>query len=508
MTATTATAAPAALLAVRAAATPRRAAVEHRGTVLTWAGLAARVTRARARVREDGQAPGSRTGVLARNDPDTLVTLLAAAAEGREVVLYDARATDAERGQVAALAGLTGWHTPVAAGEAGRAEDAGHAGGAAAAEDAGRAEDAAPAGGPGSTGGPAPAPYLALVTSGTGGRPKVVRKHWGVALANSAAFASLAGYRGDDRILCTTPLHHAYAFGVALLPSLLTGATLVLAPHPAAPAALARALRDSRATVVQSVPFLYRALLDGGEPLAPSAPRVCVSAGEPLPAATAAAWRAATGVALRDQYGSTEFGQIAYATGTPGGPLRLVPGVTARLRAPDGTWVAAPDPEARGELYLRQAGSGPVTYLGLPELAAASHVDGWFRTGDSGRLPSPGHVVVEGRTTRRISVAGRKVDPDEVEAAVRGVPGVRDCWVSAPPEGSPGHGDRFAAFVAVDPGVTEAVVRRHLARALSSYKVPTRFHLRDELPRTGTGKVHAARLWREAGAGRGAEDGA
>ncbi|MFF4097145.1 class I adenylate-forming enzyme family protein [Streptomyces sp. NPDC001834] len=476
------------LLAARAAATPARPAVEYRGTTVTWTELADRVRRARARLRRDGQAPGARLGILARNDPDTLVALLAATAEGREAVVYDGRATAAERDQVAALAGLAGWHTPSAAD---------HADGPVGAE--------APA-----PGGFAPALHLGLVTSGTGGLPKVVRKRWHTTLANAADFAALAGYREGDRVLCTTPVHHAYAFGVAVLPALVTGCTLVLAPHPASPMALARLLRDSRATVVQSVPFLYRAVLDSGEPPAPSALRICVSAGEPLSPALAEDWHTATGVPLRDQYGSTEFGQIAYTTGVPGGPLRLLPGVTARLRAADGTWLAAPGADVSGELHLRQAGAGPVTYWGLPELTAASRADGWFRTGDTGRLPSPGYVVVEGRTTRRISVAGRKVDPDEVQRAVLRVPGVRECWVAAPPEGSAGHGDRFAAFVAVEEGVTESGLRRHVARFLSSYKVPTRFHLREALPRTGTGKVHAARLWQEAAQGavqaRGQED--
>ncbi|MBU3867671.1 acyl--CoA ligase [Streptomyces sp. 4503] len=480
------TATLAGLLAALAAAAPDRTALEHQGAAVTWAELATRVDRARPRLRGAGHGPGARVGVLARNHPDTLVALLASVAEGAEVLLYDERATAPERDQVAALAGVPGWHHPSAADHC---DDPPGTGGTA----------------PGETG---QAPYLGLVTSGTGGLPKVVRKHWGATLANAEHFAGLAGYRGDDRILCTTPLHHAYAFGVAVLPALITGATLVFAPHPAAPATLARAVRDSRATVVQSVPFLYRALLDCGEPPVPSALRVCVSAGEPLSAELTDAWDAAVGVPLRDQYGATEFGQIGYTADTPGGPLRLVPGIEARLRAPEGSWITAPGHDTTGELYLRQPAAGPVTYWGLPELGETSHTDGWFRTGDTGRLPAPGQVVVEGRTTRRISVAGRKVDPDEVERMLLATPGVRDCRVAAPPEGSTGHGDRFVAFVAVDPGVTEASVRRHLARALSSYKVPTRFHLHDALPRTGTGKVHMARLWQYAAAGPGQEENA
>ncbi|MER8001289.1 fatty acid--CoA ligase family protein [Streptomyces sp. NPDC095613] len=469
-------------LAWRAAHTPRRAALEHRSTTVTWEELYARVTRARARHRTAGdRTPGRRVGLLGSNHPDTVVALLAVTANGTEAVLHDARATAHERARTAALATVTTWHAP--------SPD----------------DEPPPTGPPAAAPGPErPARYFGLVTSGTGDEPKVVRKHWGVTLANAAAFADAAGYGPDDRVLCTTPLHHAYAFGVALLPALLTGATLVLAPHPAGPATLAAALRDSGATVVQSVPFLYRALLDAGRLTPAPALRVCVSAGEPLTAELARDWRGKVGVPLRDQYGATEFGQIAFCADDPDDPgspgeqapaMRLMPGIEARLRTEDGRLLEH-DPHASGELYLRQDGT-EVTYWGLPGLGRAGHIDGWFRTGDTGRLPTPRTVVVEGRTTRRISVAGRKVDPDEVERAVRAAPGVIECKVAAPPEGTEGHGDRFVAFVAVGPGVTETGLRRHVARTLSSYKVPTRFHLRDALPRTGSGKVHLARLWQE-----------
>ncbi|MGW6236749.1 class I adenylate-forming enzyme family protein [Streptomyces sp. NPDC055094] len=480
-------AALAAALARWAAHTPHRPALEHESGAVTWEQLYARVGLGRARYRTaDDRVPGRRVGILGRNHPDTVVALLAVAANGAEPLLYDARATAHERGQVAALAGVTTWHTPAGIPVPASTMPVGP--GPASPVSSGHAP----------SGQRAPARYFGLVTSGTGGLPKVVRKPWDATLANAAVFADAAGYRADDRILCTTPLHHAYAFGVALLPALLTGATLVLAPHPATPAALAAALRRSDATVVQSVPFLYRSLLAVGEPPAAPAPRVCVSAGEPLPAPLARDWLEAAGVPLRDQYGSTEFGQIAYTVGDPGGPMRLMPGVEARLRTADGGW-AAHDPDASGELYLRSDG-GPVLYWGLPDLSRTSHIDGWFRTGDTGRLPTPRTVVVEGRTTRRISVAGRKVDPDEVERAVLAAPGVTECLVAAPPEGTEGHGGLFVAFLAVEPGVTETEVRRHVARTLSSYKVPTRFDLRDTLPRTGSGKVHLARLWQELSA--------
>lgn len=471
---------PAALyerVARRAAERPGHPAVIHEGGTLTYSGLHALLDRAERHFTAHDCGAGQRVGLLVRNDPRSIVSMLALAATGAEAVYLDARGTGHERAQAGRLAGVASWHAPWPWQEAQPRRKAS----AAAREEPARQR--------------AHAPCFGLVTSGTGGLPKVVRKDWKATLANSAAFARTAGYTTDDRILCTTPLHHAFAFGVALLPALHTGATLVLAPHPPVPSGLAAALTETGATVVQSVPFLYRSLLAHGPPAVGRGPHLYVCAGEPLDRETAQGWRAATGRGLRDQYGATELGQIAFADGRTG-LLRLVPGMRARLRGENGQWVHRPG--AEGELCFRQPGP-PVTYWGLPELTARATAQGWFGTGDIGCLPAADTVVVLGRAGRRITVAGRKVDPAEVELAVNSVTGVHECMVSAPPEGMTGAGDRFVAFVAARPEVTEIAVRRHLAGLLSPYKIPSRFHLTDRLPRTGSGKVHAARLWQEVG---------
>jgi acyl-coenzyme A synthetase/AMP-(fatty) acid ligase len=445
-------------------------AIIHEHGTLTYAELRRCVEGARRHFASYNCKPGQRVGLRVRNDPQSVVSLLALVAAGVEVLVHDARATDHEREQVGSLSTVDRWYDPVLLD------------GACDHSDSPLTPDGAAA-------------SFGLITSGTGGLPKVVRKDWQATIANSVAFAGQAMLHQGDRILCTTPLHHAFAFGVALVPALSVGASLVLAPHPPVPSVLATALTETGATVVQSVPFLYRALLALGRPVAAPSLRMCIAAGERLQAETADAWREVTGRPLRDQYGATELGQIAFADDTSAGPLRLVPGIRARLRDEHGQW--CDEPGAEGELCFRQPGPG-VRYWGLPELSRRVNADGWFRTGDIGRLPRGDTVVLIGRASRRITVAGRKVDPVEVEQAVGSVPGVLECVVSAPPEGTPGAGESFMAFVAARPGVTEIAIRRHLVELLSPYKIPTRFHLVETLPRTGSGKLHLARLWQEA----------
>lgn len=433
----------------RAAERPGGAAVvESTGTVTTWAAMAAAVAEEQHGARQSGGPPGSRIPLLVTNDARSMARIVALLAEGYSPLLLDPGITPAERGRVEDLMRLDERPDPDAA-------------------------EAAP-----------PAAECVLVTSGSDGPPKVVVKPWRHTLRNAVAFARMADYRPTDSILCTTPLHHAFALGVVMLPALHRGMTTVMAPHPPSPGALAAALVEHRTSIVQSVPSLYAKALEHltGKP---ADLRLCVSAGAPLSPELAAAWRTETGLPLRSQYGSTELGQIAFAPeeGTKPG-MRLVPGVTACTmrdgrRTPEGEICVSMD-------------EGRIRYAGLPDLTTASFHGHWLRTGDWGRVTGTGHIVLESRMSRRIVRAGRKVDPVEVEKAIVACEGVRDAVVAPLPHSAE---EDVIAFVAADPGVRELTLRRELATVLSPYKIPTRFHLRASLPRTRTGKIRMPQLW-------------
>ncbi|MEU3296973.1 class I adenylate-forming enzyme family protein [Streptomyces longwoodensis] len=405
-----------------------------------------------------------RWGVLMGNTVADVVLVLALARAGLAPVLLDPRSTPDEIASTTRLARLSGVLNPAAA-SAGSALL--HAGPLPA---AGRV-----------------APF-GLVTSGTNGLPKVVRRDWASTLTVCASFADTAGYRPNDVVMCTTPLHHSYAFGIALVSGLLSGATVALTPTPPSPADLANWIGELRPTVIQSVPFLYRVLV----PRLPSAghtARLCVSAGERLDATTAEAWREASGTSLSNHYGATENAVITLADpGDVESVGRTVPGVRVQIGHPGNT-----ERPTEGEVWVRGPGRHS-RYWGQSALTRETFTGGWQRTGDWGTLLPDGRLVLTGRLNQRLSVAGRKVDPVEVEAVLRSHPQVQDCLVTGPPAGSAESG--FFAFVAAT-GVGELELRRYLAARLSAYKVPTRLVLRSELPRTGTNKVHTARLWRE-----------
>ena len=318
-------------------------------------------------------------------------------------------------------------------------------------------------------------PALFLCTSGSSGLPAVVPIAWAGCLDNALAFAEAAGISAGDRIWCTTPLHHRFCFAGGILAGLLVGATIVLKPGTVGPQELRDVLLGDRVTTVLSVPFLFRRYADGLERdpdlLSRWQVRTCIAAGETVPDDLMVRWSAVTGAPLLPHYGSTEDGQISIGRGEIG------EGVGRPLTDTEVT------SDSDDQLLVRRVGTDP-----------------WRATGDRGHVDANGNVHVTGRIGDRLNVAGKKVDPVEVESALRLHPEVRDAAVVAVTGGA--SGPEIVAFVVANAAVPDLrAVRRHAAALLSPYKVPRRLLLVDELPRTRTGKLRRGALIEAAQAG-------
>jgi acyl-coenzyme A synthetase/AMP-(fatty) acid ligase len=309
-------------------------------------------------------------------------------------------------------------------------------------------------------------PVFGLATSGTSGLPKVVTIEWPDGLANALAFADALGIGAGDVVWCTTPVHHRYGLVAGVLGTLSVGGTVLLTPGLVGPAELPALLLGNSVTVVLSVPYLYglyvRELQRSPDLLRRWEVRCCVTAGAMLPASLAAGWRTTTGLSLISHYGSTEDGQITLGRGDwDEGVGRPIPGSEVRI-------------STSGEVLVRREG------------AAA-----WRRTGDSGHLDPRGNLHLTGRIGDRLNVAGRKVDPAEVEEALRAHPHVADCAVAGVPGAT---GDEIVAFIVTSAPVPDASLRHHLSGMLSPYKLPRRFARVAEVPRTRTGKTRRGAL--------------
>jgi long-chain acyl-CoA synthetase len=148
------------------------------------------------------------------------------------------------------------------------------------------------------------------------------------------------------------------------------------------------------------------------------------------------------------------------------------------------------EPDSRrdglSQIWVRAAGA-PAEYIGSDRSRDPSRNDGWFDTGDLGYLDAAGRLTVTGQHVARINVGGKKVDPAEVEDAIREFAGVQDCAVLGQPSAL--SGESISAFVQAGPTLDEAALLRFLRSRLSDFKVPRRIRRVEQLPRTRSGKV-------------------
>ncbi len=330
---------------------------------------------------------------------------------------------------------------------------------------------------------------IILFTSGSTGRPKGVSLTHGALLANTIAMAELWQAVPNDRLLHALPLTHAHGGIVAPLPLLYAGGAICLRPRFEPSDIVARL---PEATCYMAVPFSYARLLDhpGFGPDTCARIRLFVSGSAPLPGDLRQAFEARTGHAIHQRYGMTETlittgnGPDSHRGGSVGRPVK---GVSLRIRPLDGKVDDTPGVEGEVEVW------GPTVlrrYLEAPaETEAAFCSDGFFRTGDLGRVDADGYLTITGRAKDMIVYAGLKVHPVEIEDALRELDGVADACVFGVPH--PSAGEMVIAAVVLAPGfvANPAALRLKLIGRLATTKLPKRIYFLPDLPRNAVGKL-------------------
>ncbi|NUQ21946.1 MAG: AMP-binding protein, partial [Gemmatimonadaceae bacterium] len=316
-----------------------------------------------------------------------------------------------------------------------------------------------------------------VYTSAMHGRPLgAILTHRNL-LANAHATTVAAALTNDDRLLAALPFSHLFGLVVAGIGPLLAGARVTTMPR-FQPLRALDALENGT-TMFVGVPAMYVAMLAAlerrGAPFRPSALRLCICGGAPLPAVVQDRWFDATGVELRQGYGLTEASPVVLfnrvdlpnARGTLGVPY---PGVEVSVRDPAN---AAPSPDGTvGELCVR----GPTVFAGYvrrPSLDTAPMglpvEDGWLRTGDLVVRRPDGRFVFAGLLKPMFTRNGFNIYPGELEAAVAELPGVEKAIVR--PVADPEHENGIE--LTVHGSVTEAKLRAWCEERLSAYKQPT-----------------------------------
>jgi malonyl-CoA/methylmalonyl-CoA synthetase len=328
-----------------------------------------------------------------------------------------------------------------------------------------------------------------LYTSGTTGRSKGAMLSHGNLCSNAESLKGLWHFTANDVLLHALPIFHIHGLFVAINVTLVSGASTILLPK-FDPDAIFRAL--PAATVMMGVPTFYTRLL-ADQRLGCEVTRnirLFISGSAPLLAETHCEWQARTGHAILERYGMTETNMN---TSNPYDGLRLpgsvglaLPGVELRIASKDG--VSLP----QGEIGLIEV-RGPNVFKGywrMPDKTAAEfRADGFFITGDLGRIDENGYLHILGRDKDLIISGGFNVYPKEIESLIDELPGVTESAVVGLPHRDFGEGVTACIVTGKGATLTEKDVLDALAGRLAKFKHPKRVIFVDELPRNTMGKV-------------------
>jgi malonyl-CoA/methylmalonyl-CoA synthetase len=328
-----------------------------------------------------------------------------------------------------------------------------------------------------------------LYTSGTTGRSKGAMLTHGNLLSNAMVLKDYWHWQEGDVLIHALPIFHVHGLFVAIHGALLNGSKMIwLAKFD--PKLVIEAM--PRATVFMGVPTLYVRML--AEPTltrhAVRNMRLFVSGSAPLLIETFTEWQERTGHTILERYGMSETVMLTSNPydgerrgGTVGFPL---PGVGVRVRNEQGNEVPA------GEIGGIQV-KGPNIFKGywrMPEKTAEEFTsDGWFKTGDVGKIDERGYVTIVGRSKDLIISGGYNVYPAEIEGYINEMPGVAESAVVGVPH--PDFGEVGVAIVIAKPGAHvegEAIIAK-LKSQLANFKIPKKCFVAQQLPRNTMGKV-------------------
>ena len=332
-------------------------------------------------------------------------------------------------------------------------------------------------------------PVLLVYTSGTTAAPKgAVHTHAGL-LANAAAAIAAHAMTADDRVLTALPLFHVGGLCIQTVPALLAGATVLLHPRFDADAWL-DTMRDARPTLTLMVPATLRAVI--GHPrwhaTDLSCLRVLMTGSSVVPRALIDAVHA-RGVPVGQVYGSTETGPVTVALGAADARRKAGragwPCFAGSVRLVDADGADVAD-GAVGEIVVR----APNLMRGYwKEAPGAGFRDGWFATGDFGRVEADGCLEVVGRARDLIITGGENVYPAEIEDVLLAIDGVAEAAVVGVADER--WGEVPVAFVVRDGRVAldESDVAAAFVDRIARFKHPKRIVFVPALPRNAMGKV-------------------
>ena len=322
-------------------------------------------------------------------------------------------------------------------------------------------------------------PSLLKLTSGTTAAPRAIRFRSHQLLADCNQICDTMGISDADLNFGVIPISHSYGFSNLLTPLIARGVPMVVS-RDRTPRAILSDLAHSNATVFPGMPVFYQAFCEMEYvPVLPKL-RLCISAGAPLPRAVSKKFREKFNLTIHSFYGASECGGICYDRETAN--------------------------EGEGFVGQRMKGVGvellnPTAPTSQIQVRSPAVADGYFPEPDEEKLGGgifvPDDLLardesgfnIVGRISDVINVAGKKVNPAEVEAHLLRFSGVRQAVVFGLTAGAGLRNEEVAACVVVSPQVSESDLLRFCRAALSAWQVPKRIFVVDAIPMNERGKI-------------------
>ncbi len=339
-----------------------------------------------------------------------------------------------------------------------------------------------------------------MYSSGSTGRPKgIVHLQHDMPYTHLSYGEYVLSLTEEDIVYSVPKIFFAYGFGNALTFPFSVGAAVILQPGRPEPAPIYDVIERHRPTVFFGLPTLYNALVahEGSAARDLSSLRLCLSAAEPLPEETFNEWERRYGLAILEGLGSTEVLHIYVSNFADdlckGASGKRVPGYEVELRDMDGEPVA---PGEAGTMWVRGDSQAPF-YWNQPEKTAETMRGDWIYTGDRFTCDEQGFYHFDGRADDLIKVSGQWIYPLEIERCLNEHPDVQESCVLGISQADGLMTTK--AWIVLKAGLTGSDevtrnLREHVKSALLPYKYPRLVEYRDDLPKTGTGKIDRQKL--------------
>ncbi len=339
---------------------------------------------------------------------------------------------------------------------------------------------------------------LALHTSGTTSRPKLVPLTHTNVCTSACTIATSLDLSAPDRCLNVMPLYHIHGLIGAALSSLAAGATMICPPGFNATDFFAW-LEEFRPSWYTAVPAIHQAILSQAADHSRIIPRYPLrfirSCSSALPPQVMVELERVFNTPVIEAYGMTEAAhQICSNPLPPGirkvGSVGVATGCEVAVVDDEGTPVA---PGELGQIVIRGA-NVTAGYESGPTDGPGPFTHGWFRTGDQGMLDPDGYLFIKGRLAEIIDRGGTKISPREIEEVLLDHPAVHQAAAFGIPHSTLGENVAAAVVLRHNAEATEADIRQFAAQRLADFRVPCRVLIVDDIPKGPTGKLQRTRL--------------